>query len=564
MEGILQSVFSENSAKPALVSRDVRLTFGELFDIVTRCAQSIIEQNFDAVIIGAQSKIEAIVLMLGCVFARRPFVSIDVDKPIEVVLEHLRVLNQSAVIVGVNLSSGALEIDVYPIQTTDDLRIEFLISDLMSVMFTSGSTGKPRGVLVPRSAVVNLLHKPRFFRLSTDDVFATYSQLSFDASTFEIFTPLLNGNTLVVLDKMDVISTETLQRRVNEYNITCLWVTAGLFNEQVRTGRYQGLKLIRKLFVGGDKVDFYSAMQFIMSSPNSVLYNGYGPTENTIFSTVAELNRQSLNAASAVPIGKAVDGVECVMLDDDGNLISGEGSGRLFLTGKGMSFGYFNSTEETARCFGPFVKESERIYYDSGDYVRRGVDGVYYFNGRRDRQVKINGHRIDLMDLELRCLRRGMVENMHAYISDSANGLVFVCQAETGIDLSVHRYEECLRKFLNDYELPKRIVFIETWPLTTTDKVDIRAIVLAAERRFQEECPPEAGGGVKELVQNLLKIQIVDNSVSLFDIGFDSISIVRLQVELESKYGLQIDILELFEIATLDGLERRIHEFTLG
>lgn len=560
MDGILGAAWARHPDKPAILGPDTKLTFGELAVVVGRCARGLIDLGYDIVAIGARSKVEAIVLMLACVMARRPFVPIDLDRPVAVVREQLQELSQNAVIIGVDIRNGAMTVDTYNFQIAAGRCAELKNRDVLSVMFTSGSTGTPKGVLVPRYAVVNLLHEPGFFQLSEDDVFATYSPLSFDASTFEIFTPLLNGNTLVVLNKIDVIDSGELERKANYYGISCLWMTAGLFNEQVLSGRYRGLQAIRKLFVGGDRVDLEAANVFVRTSQNSILYNGYGPTENTVFTTVAELNMHSLTATGEVPIGLPVRGVECVLLDDDKNIVDGEGVGRLYIAGRGLSFGYLNRPEETAISFGQIDTKDEQIYYDSGDYVRRGKEGVYYFRGRRDRQIKIVGHRVDMGDLESRCLRHDLVEHVHAYRSSAVNGLVLVCKARDKQELNIKHYDEWLRTVLSDYERPKRIVVVDSWPLTETNKVDIRQIVSDAERQIKADAPSETNGSrVVDLVQDLLKIRVVDNTVSLFDIGFDSVSIAKLQVELERAYGIQIDMIELFEIATLDGLERRVH-----
>lgn len=547
--------------KLAICAPGTRLNYTDLLKAIDNCADAIGIYDLDVVILKCASRLEAIVIMLACIKLEKPFVPVDWDKPQSQVVELAEILNQDKILTGFNLFFGLLKVESFDVPISGQGVDGLGLPGLMSIMFTSGSTGKPKGVMVPRSAVVNLLYRPTFFELSPQDVFGSYSPLSFDASTFEIFTPLLNGNTLVVLEKMDVLDPTILADKISNNGISCMWLTAGLFNEQVLTGQSLALNQLRNLFVGGDKVSHLAASRFLETADQTRLFNGYGPTENTVFTSVAELTLDMVATSDLVPIGTPVAGVTCQILDDSAHPVEEGEVGRLYVKGKGLSYGYFNNPTENSRSFGAFVAGDDSLYYDTGDYIKKAENGQFYFIGRMDRQVKLNGYRVELSSIEARCIQKAGIPNAHAYLSPAINGLVIVCHEDSGDSKRRNYLERDIRSVLIHHEKPKRVVFQNEWPLTLNDKVDTRTIELRSEKFIKHaEHSSEESEGVKFLVKQLLNVNTVHDNANLFDIGFDSISIMRLQVEIEKQYGVQIGMIDIFEAATLSGLERRINE----
>jgi acyl-coenzyme A synthetase/AMP-(fatty) acid ligase/aryl carrier-like protein len=562
---IVQQVCERNTDKLAVVSEQELLSFTQLLAAVELCAQTLQRKNCPLVVIHTASRVQAIVLMLAAIKLGKPFVPIDSDKAFDALVEQLNAVQQSSAIEQLDLATGQIHWQAFVKSVGEPLLAPFLLPELqqpglMSVMFTSGSTGKPKGVLVPCSAVVNLLHQPSFFDLTDDDIFATYSPLSFDASTFEIFTPLLNGNTLIILDKWSVMDADILAGKVEKHSISCLWMTAGLFNKQVLSDNFEGLMQINKLFVGGDKIQFDAALQYVDCCPNNQLFNGYGPTENTVFTTVARLTNNTLFEREQVPIGQLVDGIEHQLLDSQQKPVADEDIGRLYVSGSGLSLGYLARDGQTPPGF-VRIEDCAGRYYDTGDYVQRSANGQFYFVGRDDRQVKLNGHRIDLNDLEQRCLSKGLFTDVLTYMSDVADGLVLVARQLPFNPLDESELQAALMHWLNPYEVPKRLVLTDDWPLTSNNKADLKRIINLTEQDMKHQMVQNSSQNrspVLAIVEDLLNVRVKNKHISLFDMGLDSVSIIELKKRISDELGQNIGVLALYETVNLEGLEKRL------
>ena len=186
-------------------------------------------------------------------------------------------------------------------------------SDLAYVMYTSGSTGQPKGVMVENRSIVRLVRNTNFCRFGADEVFLQFAPISFDASTLEIWGPLLNGGRLVIMPPPPT-SLEDLGRVIREQNVTTLWLTAGLFNLVVEE-RLKDLRSVRQLLAGGDVLSPRHVRRALENLPNCRLINGYGPTENTTFTCCHTMNPGE-PVPESIPIGRPISNTEVFILDE--------------------------------------------------------------------------------------------------------------------------------------------------------------------------------------------------------------------------------------------------------
>ncbi|WP_240940804.1 non-ribosomal peptide synthetase, partial [Planosporangium flavigriseum] len=345
--------------------------------------------------------------------------------------------------------------------------------NLAYVMYTSGSTGVPKGVAVRHRDIAGLAFDRRFAGGAHDRVLL-HSSLAFDASTYELWVPLLNGGTVVVAPPAD-LEVETLRRLISEHGVTGLFVTSGLFRAVAQEAP-ECLAGVREVWTGGEVVPAGAFRRVMAACPDLVAVDVYGPTETTTFATSYPMS--ALEAVpEVVPIGRPLDNMRVYVLDGDLRPVPPGAPGELCIAGAGLARGYLGRPGLTAERFMacPFGEAGERMYR-TGDIVRWSADGVVQFVGRADDQVKIRGFRIELGEIEGALLRHpGVAEALVVVRQESGTGrkrlVAYVVGAVNTADL-----RGFLGESLPDYMVPSAFVTLEALPLNSNGKVDRRAL----------------------------------------------------------------------------------------
>jgi amino acid adenylation domain-containing protein/non-ribosomal peptide synthase protein (TIGR01720 family) len=289
------------------------------------------------------------------------------------------------------------------------------------VMYTSGSTGEPKGVAVTHRGVIRLVIGADYARMGPDEVFLLLAPLTFDATTLELWGPLLNGGRLVIAANLPVAPDE-LEELVRTYEVTTLWLTAGLFHELVAT-RVRALSGVRQLLAGGDVLQPAAVRKVLEQVPGCRLINGYGPTENTTFSCCHAI-RPDHSASTAVPIGKPIGRTHAVIVDPELRLAPMGVPGELCVGGDGVARGYLNDPRLTAEKFvpDPFSSRPGSRLYRTGDRVRHSARGDLEFLGRIDRQVKVRGFRVEPGEIESALTEHPWVDTAVVLAHDQEGG----------------------------------------------------------------------------------------------------------------------------------------------
>ncbi len=429
---------------------------------------------------------------------------------------------------------------------------------LAYVSYTSGSTGTPKGVCVPHRGVVRLVRNTNFARFESTDVFMQLAPVAFDASTLEIWAPLLNGGRLVVFPP-GMPSLSALGEFIHTNGITVLWLTTGLFN-QLAEEHLGYLKNLRLLITGGEVVSVPMAARTLQQLPRTQLINGYGPTENTTFTT-CHLVTTPFSENHSVPIGRPLANTQVYVLDAQRRPVPIGVPGELYTGGDGLARGYLNQPALTTEKFvtQSFAGRPEVRLYRTGDRVRWLADGTVEFLGRIDRQVKIRGYRVEPAEIESLLLIHPAVKNCTVAVGkDPAGGkrLVACIVLKPDAPSAPVEWGDYLRRSLPDYMVPSVFAVLDTLPLSSTGKVDHAALLVTVGEQLEQaksRTPPRDAieRQLAELWEAVLGVSPIGVHDRFFDLGGHSLLAVRLLAKVETVFGRKLPVSAVFQQPTV-------------
>lgn len=437
-------------------------------------------------------------------------------------------------------------------------------ADIAYVMYTSGSTGRPKGVQVPHRAVVRLVVDQDYARFAADEVFLHASALSFDASTFEIFGALLHGARLVVVEG-DHASLDGIAATIARHRVTTAWFTAGLFHLLVEQ-RLAALTGLRQILAGGDVLSPSHVLRAQAALPDCQLINGYGPTENTTFTCCYPVPREGW-VGGPVPIGTPIRGTYVRLLDDDMKPVADGETGMLFAGGLGVASGYLGEARHSADSFVADPECRGAALYRTGDLARRRADGALEFLGRRDRQVKIDGKRVEPGETEDALRRIAAIANAVVTVGRAPSGepalTAYVKPASGNGDRRalVSEVRGGLQQSLPAYMRPSQIVVVEEFPLTPNGKVDYARLPAPQPIQPSSASAPAMQQGAEsvlsEIVSRVLGVAALSPDTNFFDLGATSLKLMEAHAAIERIWP-DVGIVELFGQPTIRGLARAI------
>ncbi|UNZ21039.1 amino acid adenylation domain-containing protein [Streptomyces sp. 891-h] len=384
--------------------------------------------------------------------------------------------------------------------------------DCAYVMFTSGTTGRPKPVAVPHRGVVRLARGADHLTVVPQDrVLHGYSPSS-DASTIEIWSALLNGACLVLVDTEVLLTPHALRAEIEESGVTVAFLTTGVLHHIARTGpdTFAGLRF---LSAGGEALDPDLTRRVLAESRPGRLVNFYGPTENTVIST-AHLVDEVPQGATSVPIGRPVSNSCCYVLRPDGTHADVGETGELLVGGDGLALGYLGEEELTADRFipDPFrrgdAREGQQArVYRTGDLACWRPDGALEFQGRADRQVKLHGFRVELDEVENALRSHPAVGEAIVEVVDGPGTAprLTACVTSAAPDrpAAPQQLRAALARWLPRHAVPVDITVLAAFPVAANGKVDRDACArLAAESRSATGAGTAATGGEEQLLDD--------------------------------------------------------------
>ena len=404
---LVEQVARSQPGAVAMLEGAQATTYGELWQRSGGVAAALVERGVGrgtAVGVGLERGAALLAAQLGVLRAGGHYVPLDPTYPtdrLQVMLEDSRpalVLTRPGLLdPALGAIAELVDVDVLP-PREDAPCLHSEPDDVAYLMYTSGSTGRPKGVLVPQRGIVRLARATDYVHLGPRDVVGLGSNVSFDASTFEVWAALANGALLVALDRDTLLDPASLRARIRETGMTVLFVTTTLWTKVVED-QPDAFATLTTLMTGGSVFDIPAARRMYAAGAPQRFLNMYGPTENSTFST-GHLLAGAPAADRPVPIGRPVSNSTAYVMDDRGRPVPTGMPGELWVGGDGVALGYHERPEQTHERFVPDLFAPGRLAYRTGDRVRRRPDGALEFLGRFDRQVKIRGFRVELAEVE--------------------------------------------------------------------------------------------------------------------------------------------------------------------
>lgn len=441
-----------------------------------------------------------------------------------------------------------------------DPQWQVLASDLAYVLYTSGSTGKPKGVEIEHRSVVNFLTSMRIEPgFESKDVLLAVTTLSFDIAGLELYLPLVCGGTIVMATREQASDGNAL-RRLLDSGVTIMQATPATWRLLLESG-WPGNSQLR-ILCGGEALPRELAQELLPRC--SELWNMYGPTETTIWSSVYRVRDVSWSMA---PIGKPIGNTQMYVLDKSRRLLPPAVAGELYIGGDGLARGYRNRPDLTAERFlaNPFSNDPSSRLYLTGDLVRYLPDGNLQYLGRIDNQVKVRGFRIELGEIESVLTQNPAIRQAAVLVRELSGDkqIVAYVSAQPGHTVDASEMRSFARQKLPEYMVPSQFVTLDQFPLTPNGKVDRKSLPAPAREslaRATEAPADELEWQLLSLFENVLGVDQIGVTDDFFELGGHSLKAARLMSEIRTLTGKQLPLNTLFHGATIRYLRKALAE----
>ncbi len=450
---------------------------------------------------------------------------------------------------------------------------------LAYVIYTSGSTGNPKGVMAHHFGLVNYsLALAKALDLQPSDRMLQFSTMSFDFIVSEVYPTLAVGGALVLRSDEMINSTQAFVDFIATEKVSVIQFTTAFWHELVSGIDRLGITLppsLRLVLFGGEKASLALCQQWLEKvGPHPRLFNAYGPTETTVITTLYDTGTEGYDGTEDLPIGRAICNAQTYVLDENLRPVSPGESGELHIGGPGVTHGYLNLPERTAKAFIPSPFQPGEQLYKTGDLVRMDESGLIQFVGRVDFQVKIRGFRIELGEIESRLDQYAPIQHRIVIAREDTPGdkrLVAYIVMKPQQVLNRSELKSFLQAELPAFMMPSAIVELPELPKNANGKIDRNALPAPNQQANQQDSqrtlvaprtPLEEK--LTALWQSVLGIDAIGITDDFFDLGGNSLLVMRLFSELEALFNQRLPLVEIFAAPTVEQMAQRLEQLTLA
>ena len=416
------------------------------------------------------------------------------------------------------------------------------ITDIAYILYTSGSTGKPKGVMVLKKSVLNFADSIiEILKLSTQNRVACLTTVSFDVFFLESLVPLIKGLSIALANKEEQYNPKRLQEFIISSEVDVIQMTPSKmqmlinFDQELRC-----LNNIRIIILGGEKVPL-TLLRTLQKKTSAEIYNMYGPTETTIYSTVSNLTYKEY-----VDIGFPIKNTSIYIVNKKLHVLKMGEIGEICIAGIGVAEGYINQEDLTKEKFVYLPEYIGTRAFRTGDIGKISTDGSLYYLGRNDNQVKLRGYRIELEEIESYINQIVGIKQCLALLKETSNDDKILEVLYTSDDEYDYKYfVEYLSQKIPAYMIPTKYKRVNNFILTTNGKIDRKIVV---EKENQVDHPEIITDNIEDKIMSIIDISVddkVNDSITIDTeierIGIDSISFIKLVISLENEFSFEFD-----------------------
>ncbi|WP_068618089.1 non-ribosomal peptide synthetase [Paenibacillus tuaregi] len=580
-DGVLTKDFErmvrEKPEALAVISPSRCLTYLELNSLANAAAKELLACRIkpgNLVAIVMHKGWEQIVAVLAALKAGAAYLPIDASLPSERILELLSLGEAAAAFVesgniGSQLSWPEAVVrltiagDVGESASEADNNLEGVKvrpNQLAYVLFTSGSTGKPKGVMINHASAVNTIKDiNQRFTVGPKDRVLSLSSLSFDLSVYDIFGALSVGAAIVLPEPDRLRDPSHWLNLINAHGVT-IWNSVPAFMSMLVAYCRSSVRLpsLRICLLSGDWIPLNLPEEVRRLNLDMQFVSLGGATEAAIWSILYPVEDVDPSWAS-IPYGISMSGQRVYVMNARMEERPANVPGELYIGGVGVAAGYWKDSERTERQFICSPHTGERLYR-TGDWGRYGADGVIEFMGREDLQVKINGYRIELSEIESALKSYPSVQQAIVLVDEEQERkqlLGFITMDSTNAEaVDEEEIKSFVKSKLPGYMVPRRIQVLEQVPLTVNGKIDRQALLKLSAASAPEDWTP--GSQLEEQIaaiwKKLLGVEHIGPDEHFFDIGGNSLKLIQMQAELQSLLKREIPVVDLFRHTTISNL----------
>lgn len=573
---LIQVQAARNPDSAAVGCENVWLSYKELNEQANRLAHLLIARGVGSshfVGLAFPRSVEMVVAMLAVLKTGAAYIPMDPDYPSDRITYILSDAQPAYVITSSSVSAEFPDGCIIPRIVLDDPKtmnslkscpitnLDYSQSSLVNpayTIYTSGSTGKPKGVVVSMKSLSHFLLVMRDqLLLNEQDRLLAVTTFAFDISALEVYLPLICGASVIIAGKETIQDPSVLTGMIRKDHITIMQATPTLWHSLVASHpeRLRGFRVL----VGGEALPLNLLSR--LQSLGCQITNLYGPTETTIWSTIANINRDQTGTP---PIGKPISNTQVYVLDSDLQPVPPGIVGELYIAGIGLATGYFRQPGLTAERFvaNPYGAPGTRMYR-TGDLVRWRADGSLDYIGRTDYQTKIRGFRIELGEIESVFNQHPDVEQVAVAVHKDRHGdkclAAYVVPGPKG-DLDLAELRRYASESLTYYMVPSFIMTATELPTTPNGKIDRKALQAPDFNRVVTDRAPRTPREeiLCELFAEVLGLSRIGIDDSFFELGGHSLLASRLMGRIRDTLGVSLGIGKLFENPTVAGLVKQL------